>query len=114
MGERCLFCKRKGGSPAFAISERLFYETHEAAALGECIDCGQKYLRYFVECRDNSLDYYCQVTGEQWRSLKALTTQSELRAGIVALVRGQEVFFCAPWVKEWAQGARVLLAPQPW
>ena len=114
MREHCLFCKRTGTSPTFVAGERLLSAQHEGASLGNCAQCGQLYLRYFVEHRDDSLDYHCQLSEEQGLRLKALVGLPGLSTEIRAIVRGQEVFFCAPWTKEWAFGSRVLVDPRPW
>jgi hypothetical protein len=114
MKQHCQFCLRANTTPQLTARERLFDSPHEGAALTACGPCGQKYVRYFVEHRDDCLVYSCQINEEQWQNLKQMHDPSELGREIRALLRGQEVFFDSPWGRRWALGASVLVEPRPW
>ena len=114
MQKLCSFCKRLGGTLKYALTTRLLAEPHEGASLGVCVACGQTYVHYFVEHRDDLLDYFCQVSLEQKAHLLsddiALLRGMEVRS----MISSHEVYFRTPWRTEWAPGADVLMEPRPW
>ena len=89
----------------------LFQGVHEGARISKCRDCAQSYVIYFVEYRDDLLEYSCPISDEECKFILASTDHRKLVRGIV---RSQSLFFRAPWTAGWSNGPRALVEPRPW
>lgn len=110
----CQSCQQSNASLDFLATKRILCEVHEGVWLGQCVRCAQLYLRYYVENRDDSLDYFCQITAQQCDFFLDLHGNELLATAVRELVRSSRVLFIAPWVKEWTDGGRVLADVRPW
>lgn len=107
----CQQCLKSIEKPQGKVVNRLFYTVHEGAVIMQCAYCAQLYLSYFVEHRDDTLDYLCAVSAAEVANLSAADDQ---RKQVRSLIGSRRVHFTSPWCAEWTDGARVLMDPRPW
>lgn len=107
----CQHCTEMVTEPQGDTINRLFYEVHEGARVIQCKNCAQLYLAYFVECRDDSLQYFCSVSNDEASLLRDSSNKREL---VRSLIGSRDVYFKSPWSSEWTSGGRVLVEARPW
>jgi len=114
MSRKCAFCMRENNFLSFIKGVGLFSVPHEMASLGACGHCGEVYVWYSLESRDDNLDYYLQISEIQENTFIKMIDASILSKEIRAVIRNQDVFFKSAWREEWVNGVKVLLDPRPW
>lgn len=110
---KCTFCTHTDTSVNFMKTFRLFAVPYEMASLGTCGRCGAIYVRYSLDYRDDSLDYYFQVSEVEADSLRKLSGNTDISKDIREMIRNRDIFFKTSWRQEWISGWKVLVDPRP-